>query len=308
MATTKPKTFFDTYKDHFPRDKNHLVQLALPREKVPASKPLKFPLLASEKLDGVFAFAVRRGLTINIYSRTGEEYVSLKHLQAELWEILRNAETSVLIFEAYAAGVDQPTISGWCRDTKNQHSKVHAYIHDIMSFREFKGDSVTLPYHERYQILNKAYSQQPLPFCHIIPQFEVNSWEEVEKLAGSIWNMGGEGVILRNPDAPYSPGKRNSDIVKVKKGVSYDLEVLDVQEGTGKYQGMAGALICQYKGDKTVIVGSGLVDAQRRQWYEDKNLIVGKIVQVDAMDESTKGVLREPRFKGIRHDKQQGDF
>lgn len=73
---------------------------------------------------------------------------------------------------------------------------------------------------------------------------------------------------------------------------------------------MAGALVCQFRDDKTITVGTGLTDDQRKRWWSEffYNEIVGKIVQIDAMAESTKGVLREPRFKGIRHDKTEGDF
>ena len=39
------------------RDKKHLVQLCLPFEKL-KPKELKYPLLVSEKMDGVFAFAL----------------------------------------------------------------------------------------------------------------------------------------------------------------------------------------------------------------------------------------------------------
>lgn len=64
------------------RDKHHLVQLCLPYEKLKA--PLSFPALASEKLDGVFAFAVIQDTEVHIFSRTGEEYKSLEHLKPEL--------------------------------------------------------------------------------------------------------------------------------------------------------------------------------------------------------------------------------
>lgn len=73
---------------------------------------------------------------------------------------------------------------------------------------------------------------------------------------------------------------------------------------------MTGALVCQFRDGKEVVVGTGLTDAQRKRWWSEffYDEVVGKIVQIDAMTESTKGVLREPRFKGIRHDKTEGDF
>lgn len=58
-------------------------------------------------------------------------------------------------------------------------------------------------------------------------------------------------------------------MLKVKKGISYDLKVLSLQEGTGKYKGMAGALVCQFRDDKTITVGTGLTDDQRKRWWSE---------------------------------------
>ena len=140
MANKKKtsKTFFDYHPD-FPRDKSHLIQLCLPREKMNNKKTPQFPLMYSEKLDGVFCFAVCDTTSVHIFSRTGEEYLSLEHLKPELYDISTTLCTDVIIFEGYAKGVPQPTISGWCRDTKNQHYEVGAYVHDALSLDEFFG-------------------------------------------------------------------------------------------------------------------------------------------------------------------------
>lgn len=74
MANKKKtsKTFFDYHPD-FPRDKSHLIQLCLPREKMNNKKTPRFPLMYSEKLDGVFCFALCDLTSVHIFSRTGEE-------------------------------------------------------------------------------------------------------------------------------------------------------------------------------------------------------------------------------------------
>lgn len=313
MATPKKKTsktFFDYYPN-FPRDKAHLVQLCLPREKMNNKKAPQFPLMYSEKLDGVFCFALCDTTSVHIFSRTGEEYLSLEHLKPELYDISMALCTDVIIFEGYAKGVPQPTISGWCRDTKNQHYEVAAYIHDSLSPDEFWGSCEVRPYEERYQALDDLEGWQH-NYCHtyLVPQYYAYTWSDIDKAADKVWKVGGEGLVVRDPTSGYYPGKRNETMLKIKQGISYDLKVLSLQEGTGKYKGMVGALVCQFRDGKTVTVGTGLTNDQRKRWWSDffYDEIVGKIVQIDAMTESTKGVLREPRFKGIRHDKTEGDF
>ncbi len=289
------------------RDKHHLVQLCLPIEKLKGT--IKFPVLASEKLDGVFAFAYVTGTDCFIYSRTGEEYLSLNHLKAELWELAQMSQCEVIIFEAYAPGVPQPTISGWCRDTKEQHLEVDAYIHDILPFEDFKNGYAELPFIDRAAHLRWSYQRIAASHLHLIEQREIYNYVALTNMAEAVWAEGGEGVVVRGSYTNYEPGKRNASMLKIKKGVSYDLIVMAVEEGTGKYQNAVGKLVCHDRNGKVVKVGSGLTDEQRRTWWSPFGYdeIVGKIVQVDAMAISSKGILREPRFKGIRHDKKEVD-
>ena len=289
------------------RDKHHLVQLCLPYEKLKCK--LKFPVLASEKLDGVFAFAVSVGTECHIFSRTGEEYTSLEHLKAELWELSEFSQCAVIIFEAYAKGVPQPTISGWCRDTKKQHLEVEAYVHDMMTIDDFTDGENIATYYERAVYLRDCMMRTNHPHLHLVEQRHISNEKTLLEMAESIWAAGGEGVVARPEFAGYYPGKRNQYMVKLKQGVSFDLKVVGIEEGTGKYKGSTGKLICQDKFGKNIKVGSGLTDEQRRTWWSPYGYdeIMGKIVQIDAMAISTKGVLREPRFKGIRYDKTEVD-
>lgn len=295
------------------RDKEHLIQKCLPIEKV--KTPLKFPLLASEKLDGVFCIA-RYNPTyenpsekVTIYSRTGEIYKSMEHLKGDLLNILRHTKTDYIIFEAYCRGVEQSVISGWCRDTKGQHKELKGYMHDSLSEDEFTGELDT-SFLNRYAALEDASYERTTLTLILVEQKFVHSQAEVDALAMAVWSRDGEGLVLRDPSAHYMPGKRNATMLKVKKGVSYDLKVIGLEEGKGKYKGYCGKLICRWRSGEVIKVGTGLTDKQRKDWWNEFNYdaIVGKIVQIDAMAESSKGKLREPRFKGIRYDKTEGDF
>lgn len=289
------------------RDKHHLVQLCLPIEKMKGT--FKFPVYASEKLDGVFAFAYVTEKDCFIYSRTGEEYTSLDHLKPDLWQLGRETQCEIIIFEAYALGVPQPTISGWCRDTKRQHSEVDAYLHDILTLEDLTTGFSHYVYSDRYDILRTSYRQLHSCHLHLIEQRSIHSLAALTEMAEAVWAKGGEGIVIRNILGGYYPGKRNSSMVKVKKGVSYDLIVMAVEEGTGKYQNAVGKLVCHDRNGKVVKVGTGLTDEQRRTWWSPFGYdeIVGKVVQIDAMAISSKGILREPRFKGIRFDKKEVD-
>lgn len=288
------------------RSKSKLIQFALDLGKVKQGK-LRWPMLLSEKYDGCYCLALKYQGVVTIYSRTGEVYVSMKHIETELSKIMLDGD--MIIFEAYTEDTVQSKISGWCRDTKTQHRELCAYCHTLLSLDEFIHGG-TVPYVSNNNILRKLILDNDYLDCsvvHYILQLPVDSMELALLTAQRVWDRGGEGCVLRDPSAVFQGGKRNQSIIKLKQGLSFDLEVIGVYEGTGKYQGILGGLQCRWK-DNGIINISGMLDSQRRLWWDNPSLIISKIVQVDAMCISSKGLLRECRFKGIRMDKTEGDY
>lgn len=290
------------------RDKKKLVQLALDRDK---AKPV-FPMLWSEKLDGCFCIAWKDGGQIGIFSRTGERYTSMKHIEAELNNDMSDGD--LVIFEAWTPNTVQATISGWCREQKEQRPQLQAWCHDYITIDEFTGKGERYQYTERHEALHGFIRPSIDGSIYILPQIRVDSMELALTLSEDVWAKGGEGGVLRSLSGLYGGTdgkcfgtKRSSDIIKIKKGVSFDLRVVGVYEGTGKYTGNLGGLECAWK-DGGIINISGMTDAERSLWWSLPHTIIGKIVQVDAMCLSSKGLLREPRFKGVRTDKMEGDF
>lgn len=122
-----------------------------------------------------------------------------------------------------------------------------------------------------------------------------------------ITSASGEGIVAKQLNAPYCPGKRNSSMLKLKEEVTLDLKVIGVERGKGKYEDTLGSLICQRKNGVIVTV-SGMTDKQREEWWENSALIVNSIVEVRAMKELPDGTLYQPRFKLVRTDKTTGDI
>lgn len=278
-------------------------QLALDLSKVKVNR-LVWPMLVSTKIDGVWCCCVKENNQTTIYSRTGEVFTSMRHIEDELTKILKNREA--IVFEASLDSniIPQSIVSGWVRDTKQQRPLLQAACHTLLNLDDFN-----TPFIESWRDLASRIKSGVVDraIATLVMQQEVHSLEEAQRFADIVIQHRGEGAVLRNPYAPYQPGKRNAAIIKIKRGVSFDLKVIGVYEGKGKYSGNLGGLVCQWKDGQTIEI-SGMTDAQRSEWWTDPSLIVGRIVQVDAMCESSKGKLREPRFKGIRHDKTEGDF
>ena len=91
-----------------------------------------------------------------------------------------------------------------------------------------------------------------------------------------------------------------------------DLKIVGLEEGTGKYVGKLGALICESDdGVVKVSVGSGFNDAQRYNIWVDRNVILNKIVAVKYNARITNKQGEEslflPIFVEVRDDKDVAD-
>ena len=113
---------------------------------------------------------------------------------------------------------------------------------------------------------------------------------------------GYDGIVLRNPDAPWVAGvAREGELIKVKPETSLDLRVVEVNMAYGEKTGRPVYTVdVTFKGITTT-VGSGIPHT------EQDVPKVGDIIEVECMCVNPNFTLREPRFKAIRHDKTEPD-
>ena len=120
--------------------------------------------------------------------------------------------------------------------------------------------------------------------------------------------QGEEGIILKDLSGIWQ-NRRSKTQIKFKGELECDLKIVGVEEGTGKYAGMLGAIICESAdGVVKVRVGSGFNDEQRKTYTAD---LVDKIVAVK-YNMRIKNKLGEeslflPIFIEVRDDKDEAD-
>lgn len=282
-------------------------------------QPLTGPVFVTEKLDGNRCIARFDGMKWNFTSRNGKPMkvqFDMTGLPTEFiydGEILSRSQTEASIKLANGVReVQEPsfnTTSGLINSKYGDKSNLVYNIFDIMV------DDIK--YHERRDMLNmiKADNVGIQRNWRILPvlAYCTPGNDYLHELLDDVTSVGAEGLMLNTSDGYYTH-KRTNELLKYKKVKTMDLKVVDIKEGTGKYEGMVGALECIGKFDDKIVtcqVGSGLSDEQRELWSLNPQAILGKIVEIAYFSESqnkdTSGSmyysLRFPRLKQVRIDK-----
>jgi DNA ligase-1 len=119
---------------------------------------------------------------------------------------------------------------------------------------------------------------------------------------------GYEGLMIKPAHEGYKC-KRSHAWLKIKPFIEVTLKVVALEEGTGKNEGMLGALVVEGEDDGKFFqlnVGSGLTDDMRKDVWEVKNDVIGQLVEIRAdaatqsQDADDVWSLRFPRFKTFR--------
>jgi DNA ligase-1 len=106
--------------------------------------------------------------------------------------------------------------------------------------------------------------------------------------------------------------KRHNGILKVKRFYTIDLNVVSVEEGSGRLSGRLGAFVVDYKGN-TLNVGSGMTDAQRDEFWLKRDDLPGRVIEVKYKEESSDkktglNSLQFPIFVSLREEGKEESY
>ena len=142
------------------------------------------------------------------------------------------------------------------------------------------------PFEKRYRWLNKHLAH--VQFVQVVEQKKAKSKAHVLELRDQMVAAGGEGLMLRKPKSVYV-GKRTHDLLKVKKWIDDEAEVIGHVPGKGRHKGRMGALECRMlSNNKQFRIGTGFNDAQREDPPQVGDVVTFKY------QELTKAMI--PRF------------
>ena len=249
--------------------------------------------LASEKFDGVRAYWDGE----NLLSRQG------KKLNAPL-SFTKNFPKFALDGELYAKELKFEEIQASVMDKLPDEKAWGRLKFHIFDVREASGGLLA-----RLEVLAKFLKNEPNDNLIIIKQIKMRDNAHFLKFAENIIANGGEGAVVREPNAPYER-KRSKNALKFKKFKDAECEVISINKGGGKYANLAGSLTCKALGGKddkekagepkegTIFkIGSGLSDKNRQDPPK-----IGSMITYKFQNLTTNGKPRFPIFLRIRED------
>jgi DNA ligase-1 len=183
---------------------------------------------------------------------------------------------------------------------------------------------IELPLSERRKRLESAVT------LDLAPQVVSSDLQEIERTYKTALDAGHEGIMIKVPASPYTPGQRGKNWIKIKPEVdTLDLAVIGGEWGEGKRAHLFGSFLvaCQDEGKLIPLsrVATGLSDEQLAEVYE---LLKDKVIKKSGKEVTFEPglvfevgyselqvsptyeagfALRFPRFIRIRDDKDISD-
>ena len=267
------------------------------------------------KLDGVRVITIIQGDKVEMFSRNGKQFHNFDHIIDEIKQVLKDHPAPyplVLDGEVMSANF-QDLMKQVHRKDGPQNTDAVLHLFDSIPLGCFKAGSWDKPQSIRSAITKHWVNDHK----DILKHVQALDWEDVDldtsegqerfkQINKAAVDGGYEGVMIKDKDAPYEC-KRTHAWLKAKPFIEVTLEVVDVEEGTGRNEGRLGAIVCEGVDDGkkiTVNVGSGFTDANRDDFWNSRTDITGQLVEVraDAVTQNQDGTysLRFPRFKTFR--------
>ena len=235
--------------------------------------------LMSEKLDGVRGYWDGKKL----FSKNGNPFhppAAFTHnfppfpLEGELWG---------------GRQTFQKTVSTVRKQQPNDH------------WLELKFGIFDVPQHpgrftRRIQQAKDWFNNHPSKYAFVIEQKTISSAGQLQSELQRVEQLGGEGLIVRKPEALYTAG-RSSEILKVKTSYDREAVVIGHNPGKGRNQGRLGSLLVELPDKTRFKIGTGFSDKQR-----GNPPAIGSIVTFKYYGFFESGRPRFPSFIRIRPD------
>jgi ATP-dependent DNA ligase len=280
----------------------------------------EFPAMVQLKMDGMRFNAIVKNGVVEYRSRNGKEIHGIKHLDQDFivlsgskncvfdGELVVN-DKGIILDRQTGNGILNKAVKGTISDLESH--KIRATVWDVIDYEDFTVGYSSVPYRDRFERITSTIFTDAV---RVVEHQMVESIIEAREVFDRYLAAGEEGIILKAGTAPWE-NKRVKHQLKFKGELECDLRIVGYEEGTGKYVGRLGAIICESGSTDnrvlTVNVGSGFSDDLRTNLWHIRDELLGKIVALkyNSRIKNKQGgdSLFLPIFLEIREDKTDAD-
>jgi len=270
--------------------------------------------LVEVKLDGVRVITVvHPNGKVDQYSRNGKELVNFETIKHQISKHAFTFGQPVVLDGEVMSSSFQDLMKQVHRKENVTADDAVLHLFDILTLSEFLKGQGQHRQIDRSVSLDAWYNEfkDHLPNISVVGRELIDldtdqGQTQFKELNQRAIDGGYEGIMIKDPEAKYEC-KRTTSWLKLKPFIEVTLEVVDVEEGTGRNEGRLGAFICKGEDDgRTISVncGSGFSDSDRDLYWSERGKVVGRLVEIraDAITQNQDQTysLRFPRFKGFR--------
>ena len=268
------------------------------------------------KIDGGRIIALKENGSVSFYTRAGQRYEGLVDLEQEMFanmpdNLCLDGEITLLNDKGIPSKEAYKQAMKITRKDGEKHG-VKMKVFDAMTAEEFRNQCCKYDYVTRRADLELLFSARSFDYFELLPiLYKGSDTSMITKFLDEAIANDQEGVMINICDALYE-FKRTTNLLKVKKMQTMDLEIVGFEEGSGKYKDTLGAILVRYKNGNIVKVGSGFTDWLRSEIWNNQNKYLGVVSEIQYFEETTNDdggeSLRFPIFKDFRPDKVEADF
>jgi ATP-dependent DNA ligase len=191
--------------------------------------------IAQNKFNGVRAVAKKDG----IFSRTGERWLTVPHIEESLKEHFELFPNEVLDGELYNHDLRQNLndLISIVRKSVNITPEILEKSEQIVRFYVYDHFEPTVSdsqYIHRKQVIDNYIIPTNSKYLRKVDDYEISNVEELDKLFDETIADGGEGLILRKKDSTYEC-KRSKNLLKLKTDDDDEGIILAIHDADGNW-------------------------------------------------------------------------
>jgi len=192
---------------------------AMKISKWPPKKMPDYPLYVQIKYNGLNATYKRTNNTLQLLSRTGEEYPILPENKQEVLDLMDKLQCNELVGELWADSLSLQEIVSYVKKPKEFSNIIRFMLFDI-------GDLPIMNFQNRWKYLTDNVI---FAYTHILPAYTkiVNNETELAEFYYSTIRDDYEGIVIKHPEAEYRHGVRSNQMWKLKPVQSTEVKILD---------------------------------------------------------------------------------